>query len=521
MRHEPPHEDRMPMIAGASRAGTRHRRGAVLVIVIGLASVLLVLAVAFMARMRADSQEVRVVLEECQARLMMHASLMYIQECSRIGWGDACGETYGWTDVRDGSLGPRGARPAGAMADGASIPAPPWWRSGWPAYAWDGDDASLPPVSSRRGGWPVPGSATRCPMAMCQTPPYATQLTMAYNPVNPPVRYGDSAWTTPWDRETRSITSIWSAMQVVYSNYDNAVTWPNGWIDTIFNTSPGAAGASGAKGMLDPQPVAETWPAFRNGAVAPGATSGDWVHEAFDAAGRPSGGSQQLAIVPGTENQSWFRVYRETQKDHDCIDNVGKPGTEWWDRVGLYDATAPRDPGTQKIRNWSVFIVACGAGSTRGYRFWDDAEISRWESAHGLVPGTGRALEPVTAQESGLFTGESVFRDLYANSCIIWYRCEWSGMQSGGRTAAIYNDPIWRQATSAFEHQGVLGFGGANDHERIWDAWTSGPPPYEFTAQYATTQATFGSSDTRSLSPKVYAGNIAWLQRMDRDPILW
>jgi hypothetical protein len=493
----------------------RARAGAVLIVVAGLASILLVLAVTFMARMRSDGQETRIVIAETQARLMMHAALMYLQECSRIGWGDATGESFGWTDVRDGGLGPRGQRPAGASGDGSAVPAPEWWtrHAGWPVFKWDADDADLPEVSQRRGGWPLPGTATRCPMAVCQVPPYATQLTACYNPVQYPDTYGSATWETAWNTVAPPAGNI-THPNTRYSNY---VMWPTAWIDRIF---------SSGTGMLDPQPVLDRWSDFRNGRVDPSALGGDWTHERFDASGNPVAGAlQQLAVVPGTENTSWFRIYRELQVDHDCRDNVGKPGTLWWDRVALYDPTPtiapdPTTPPARMLHNWNVFIVACGSGGTRGYRFWDDAAIAEWETDTGLPAGTGRALEPVTAQESGLFTSQDDFESMLATSRILWFRCEWSGLEAGARTMAIYNDPLW--TVKPWQDDGTILAAGR--------FLAPGELDQQFHPQYATTDVrAFGGldssgpdqSDTRTNSPKIYAGNIKWLQRLDRDPVLW
>ena len=70
----------------------------------------------------------------------------------------------------------------------------------------------------------------------------------------------------------------------------------------------------------------------------------------------------------------WFRVYRETPADRD---NDGDP---YYDRVAYPDD------------HHATFIVTCGAGATAGFRFWD-------------LPANdpNRAVEPVTASESGLF----------------------------------------------------------------------------------------------------------------------
>ncbi len=478
---------------------SHHRDGAVLIIVAGLASILLVLSVTFLARMRSDSREMRAVVDQAQARLMMHAAVMYIQECSRIGWGDRTGECCGWTDVRDGSLGPRGPRPAAGAGAATGIPAPEWWsmHADWPPYkAYPDEVADFPALGQRKGGWPLPGTATRCPMAVAVRPPFAVQLTVNYNPVPTPVAYRDPAWNTPWNPRSGDPSYDWGSWPAI-------VQWPVGWIDRIFDPS------HGAKGMLDPQPVAETWTDFCAGAQEP-AGGGDWKREAIDADGVPRRGQVALAVQPGSENRSWFRVYRELQADHDDID---QPDDHlWWDKVALYD---PADPSQAKY-NWSVFIISCGAGGTRGYRFWNDAEIAAWEARHRFLPGVGRCLEPVTAEESGLFPDQRTFRDLLESSQILWFRCEWSALQSGARDNTVYNDPVFRV--------GIVPMGVAVVRERDQNWWVPSVD-YDYNAQYASTSVvqtgTSAWSDTRSSSPKTYGGNLRWIQRLDRDPVKW
>ena len=57
----------------------------------------------------------------------------------------------------------------------------------------------------------------------------------------------------------------------------------------------------------------------------------------------------------------------------------------------------------------------------------------------------------------------------------------------------------------------------------IWDTWWT--QQYEHTAQYAKTEpkqtGDHDENDTRSNSPKIQGGSFRWLQRLDRDPILW
>lgn len=376
-------------------------RGSVLVVVVGLAAALLALSLAYMARMRGDAREGQLLLAEAQARIMLNAALMYLQETSRIGWYDPAtgaaegGECYGWTDIRDGSLGPRGPRPA---SPGAALPVPAWWRGGWPSYP------DLPAPAQRR--WPCPGAATRADMHAMRRPPGAVQLTAAANPVPWPVPRDHPQWEEPWHKDPNvgaNITTYWKP------------------------AAAAALAAPGAMGMLDPQPVAETWGEFIAGDPAP---------------------------LPASENLAWFRVYRETRADHDA------DGEPFFDTVALADPAAGID-------NWSVFIVACGSGATRGYRFWD-------------LPANDprRALEPVTASESGLFPGEDVFQELRAQERILWYRVEWSPLQGGSFDASdTYSQGVSDDLTTTYDRN-------------------------------------------RNLISSV-AGNFRWIQRLDREPPSW
>jgi hypothetical protein len=368
------------------------------------------------------------------------------------------------------------------------------------------DDIDLPAPPQRRGGWPLPGTATRCPMAVAVVPPYATETTFAYNPIPTPVAYGDPSWDTAWGPAAGGwpwYKADWAPMKTA-------------WIPLIFGT--------GAKGMLDPQPLKSTWVEFANGSAST-ATAGDWPAQKFDSLTGLPAGTQQLEVVPGTENQAWFRIYRETQKDHDGDpSNVGNAGLEWWDHVALYDAAPPKDAVSppRRIRNWSVFIVACGAGGTHGYRFWDEADLQEWETKHGL-PGWGRAIEPVTAEESGLFVSEQSFRDLLASTRILWFRCEWSGLQSGAKDMGIYNTWLWG---ARFNGPQVATIRPYMQQPEAWDRYVfKGGYSPNYTAQYANTEVRQcvdpNESDVRTQSPKVFGGNIKWLQRLDRDPIIW
>lgn len=168
------------------------RQGTVLIMVAGLSALLASLALAFLARNRADAEESRLMVQEVQARLMLSAACNYIQECSRIGWdrywepgntsqptaindpfpGSTVSpapvriheETFGWLDVRDGNIGPK-------TQEG---------RVCFDANTMVFTDAQ----GVQRPGWPAPNSVVRCPMHVWTVPRWATTLKVCYNPIN-------------------------------------------------------------------------------------------------------------------------------------------------------------------------------------------------------------------------------------------------------------------------------------------------------------------------------------------------
>jgi len=262
----------------------------VLIVVAGIAAMLAALATAFFVKVRSEAVKSRIIVLEAQARVMLNAGLTYIQEGSRFGWGT---EAYGWIDVRDGSLGPRGP-----LQSNGSVPAPTWWRPGYGVYPPSGNFPS-PGVTAF---WPAPGGAARCDLYAWTRPPYAIELTYAYNPV-------------PFaEAQTQNIT-ITGWRPPDWNNKD-LVQWQ--FIRQAF-------GAPGAKGALQPQPIASTWNDFATGDPVP---------------------------VSGSEGLGWFRCYREGSADRD---NDGVP---FYDRVAF--------PTGQ----WSTFIITCAAGASRGFRDW-------------------------------------------------------------------------------------------------------------------------------------------------------
>ncbi|MBA2479458.1 MAG: hypothetical protein H0V44_02255 [Planctomycetes bacterium] len=429
-----------------------NRRGSILIIVTGLSTILLVLSVTFLALMRGDSEESILMVRDSQARIMLASALEYLQETSRLGWrstaagasplgdGSRGYECYGWTDVRDGSIGPRGPRIDNpADVNNGRLPVPTWWSASWPAYPHDdvidpqkdpqnaytySPSAQLPGAGSRR--WPCPGSAMRGDMYVMRTAPYAVRATKVYNPVT----------ADPADDPSVVIDAAYNT-----GNRDAHRQQSNALMTTAWKPYLDQCRLVDGVGMLDPQPVNDTWTEFRLGDR------------------RPRGDSTNLG---------WFRVYRELPSDHDAN------ADPWFDHVAL--------------QGHGVFIIACGAGASMGYRFWSTTD-----------PGFSRDLEPVTAQESGVFPDEDMFRQIRGNERILWYRAEWTAMQGGG--------------ANAVEH-----YSEAGDHG------------LDFSGLFATNGAVRGSSgwvdDSREKLPvsntvASFFGAIKWIQRLEKDPQTW
>jgi len=234
------------------------RRGSFLIVVVGLSVMALSLSLTYFIRITTSVDEASVLLREGQMRLALHAAAMYVQESSRLGWSDEAretspitnaqgwrghgaatpvqvggvtdrgGETFGWTDVRTGWLGPLGPRDP---ATGA-IPAPRWWRGSQP-YRPLPDDSELPSGADRV--WPCPGAVVRCELHRLVRPPYAVMGLAAPNPLRPAIAYGHVDFDLNWT-ENRA---LWDGPEYI--------------------------------GALDPQPAAgaDTWNDYRAGVRIP------------------------------------------------------------------------------------------------------------------------------------------------------------------------------------------------------------------------------------------------------------
>lgn len=415
------------------------RHGAVLIIVAGLAAMLLSIATVFLVRMRSDAQDTTQVAMDAQARIMLLAGLQYLQESSRLGWapaaavGDATGfdhEAFGWTDIRDGSPGPRGPR----QTDG-TLPVPAWW-GGKNLNDDDTDqtnayreltDADLP--SSRR--WPCMGSTVRVEAFAYRQTPYAIRQTMAPNPWVIPEN------DTTWDGYIQLPPPTGSSGGIDWSAYNtqNRQKWQP-YVDYM---------AQVGVGRLDPQPIADNFTDFARG---------------------------DTTVRTSSTGLGWFRVYRETPSDRDGQPAIlGSPPNPWYDTVPM--------------SGHGTFIITAGAGGTRGFRFWSTAD-----------PGYDADLEPITAEASGLFADEAMFREMQRQQVVLWYRAEWTAHTGGTvHTTVQYIS----QAT--------------NDNDTY-----RGP-----IAALASTDSGGGQQHgliTQGLSLSNF-GAWKWIQRLEREPPKW
>lgn len=231
---------------------SQHRKGMLLIVIVGLAAILLSLSVGFLARMRADARESEFVANDAQARIMLHAAMNYIQETSRLGWHDPdrglypgiMRETFGWTDVRG----------AVAQWDDDGDPVTGTYPSDMGPIDQFGRRVWSEPSPGSDPVWPAPGSSVRCPMHVHQRPPFAIQDRLAPNPllvIDPEDQWRD--YRVRYDMDRPPVSPV-------------ALTWPDFAYDL---DDPAYADASQARA----QSVGLAW--FRIYREAPSDHDGD------------------------------------------------------------------------------------------------------------------------------------------------------------------------------------------------------------------------------------------------------
>ena len=419
-----------------------NRSGMLLLVISQIMIVLVIMTLSFIVVMRQDKQSSQRLIAHGQSRLMMHAALMYIQEGSRLGWSydpddpqtiqlaqqfgwaSLTGAAHGWTDSRDGSLGPRGPRTFGKGAGEKGMPPPAWWPFSYDYIPYP-EDNDLSPINLR--SFPCPGSAMRAAMATPILTTHATDGRYNYNPIEP-IDPNAAVWSLPRGTDFYPLAA------------------------------------------LDPQPQTDNWTAFAEGLATTNNQRGNATQAELP--------ENQLQLRRHTVGKAWFRVYRELLGDHDADGTAMKYGPSYLEEVygrssGTYpdpnfvwplDAVALYDPNYPQLKNWNVFIISCGSGGTRGFRWWNLP-----------TQDPRRALEPVTASESGYFSSEVEFRRLRESEHIIWFRVHWSPMLGGYADKRLANSGVtsqrpllgWRRwqfdnSVSRYEERGYFQYRGPN-----------------------------------------------------------
>ncbi len=453
------------------------RAGSVLVIVAGLAALLLTMFLIITRQVRNEVNDGALVARETQARFMLPAALSFILEAGRLG-SEFDGEAFGWTDVRDGGIGPRGPRDASGNLPGEVA----------------------------GGSWPGKGGVYRSPMRAWRRPPGAVHPYHCYNPI-----VTDPTWLEIYqnadDTESTFLhralnpQKVDGGMDPKYTQYDHIGElpkskdggtkdpkymwqegeWPDSdlWLPTeqglqvhwgavmdLLMTPEGMRqGTEKEYGdnyafMLGPQAIADTWSDFASGEK----TSGGTPRYRMDSMGR-----------------AWFRIYRETEGDHDG------DGSPWYDTMRLEDSG-------NDIHNHGVFIVTCGAGGSEGFRDWSEASAS------------------------GHFDSEALFDKVRAQERIMWFRVQWSPYVGGGA------DFVDGRYHVKFSHHGPFNQDGAY-------SWSSGGDGIELFYSNLTLQRNFW--DISENAERVYGrnhnrmpltnnlGTISWIERLEQEPPVW
>ena len=388
-----------------------NRRGSLLIVVVGVASLLAVTATAALLRVQSDARANRIVMQEAQCRLALTAALHFLLETSRLGHHDS-EEAYGWVDIRDGLPGPRTAS-----------------------------------VTSIGGGnWPALGSTLRADLYAKERPPYAIEQNPAPAAVNFEV-----------DR---------SAMKTFLEREGSGVDW-----DTTSNTELNSIWSSAVSGprneMLEtPRPAVDAWSDFIAGDNTPRAAS---------------------------LGRGWFRIYREPQD---------------WSLNGPVFTDSSRGAGD--FLPGSTFIVTVGAGASRGFRNWAEANTS------------------------GLFPSQAVFDRIRAAERIMRFRVRWVP-NVGGNLESAWRHLPWPFA--GWANRNAFGVGNQGDWfsstepravqaNNRWLSFllTNYDPGYGFNSQRNGDLNIVDDPPIRNddINPVIQqGGSIEWIRRLDKEPNEW
>lgn len=449
------------------------RQGTVLIVVAGLAALLLTMFLVLTRQVRAEVTDGVLVQRDAQARIMLTAALSFILEAGRL-YGDQ--EGFGWTDVRDGSIGPKGP----LTTDGAIPSSTPF----------------LPE-----------GAVLRVPMFAWKMPPCAVKPIVPYNPLLIP-----SFWLTEFENaptaEAQRASTIGKILFPEFTNSPIATSWgqiplqqtPKTVIpkDLMGNMPMDLANDNGLFALynqvyqaylytpdlrpdydqpnlhyaLQPQPVKDTWTEFITG---------------------------EKTVRPESERRAWFRIYREPPADHNG------DSSPWYDRENMNRGSDPKE------QDHGVFIVTCGSGGTEGFLNKEEA------GSRFVVAGINR------------------FDDLRRQERILWYRVRWSAYVGGGvDMASDYgaSERQFPQINSKIQFSGAGGYAlpgyqytlRQNTNRLLQRRYSMNPNLDEQTSNLTTPVVSSDGAAPYQTNPRVLLntlGTITMIERLEREPPKW
>jgi hypothetical protein len=446
------------------RALPSQRQGSVLIVVVGLCTLLLTAFLVTIQQVRAEANQADDVIADAQARIMLSSALSFINESARLG-PNVEGETFGWTDIRTGAVGP--------LTYGQT--------------SLTTNDGNLPGQSVQ---WPSPGSVYRADMMVWKRPPLAVYERSAPNPISMPrqwltefenAKYDDDPSTDPFATTLGTVVNPsdvnhgtgfgyfprtnkknpWETLGQPMSVLNGPKLrehWGRVWSEMV---RPMGDNEPGYHRNIGTQPVADTLADFKQGLL--------------------SGG--EAVSRPDSQNRAWFRLYRELPSDHDG------------DGTPYYDAMALSGHGT--------FIVTCGAGGTQGFASWTE------------VQNAGRQAD---------FIDQATFELLQSQERRMWFRVEWSGFTGGAGNLVkrhTTGGPTFGSATNWGSHGGSDGLQYSLHVTSLATQMPYLSAPHRLIDAWGASYNSHMAHVTHAPVMLNASGTIKWIERLPTEPPMW
>jgi len=487
------------------------RGGVILILVVGMVSIVAVMATGFLGKMRQKAGAADDTVRAVQNRLMLNAAMHYIQEASRVGYATinpdgttaAPREAFGWIQTRvfvpeDAAFTAAGFTNA---AGGAGVPEN--WESRrigpraadgtilWPWKKESYDTSGISAIEVTAGGdYTIDNVPTISFSGGGGSGVAARPIIDFDDSVDPPA--GPVTHVTI----TSSGSGYTSAPSVSFSHGTAAATAHIYWGRAVPETTDAAGNvvgpqwpalgshmrapmyrirrppyAVGLDVVRNPIPTDHSQPTFG----IPFLNNVDPLPEFSDAdvSAYAWSSPDPSSSAPSDPSKTLYQVWAEGDEAP-----VANSATMAWFRVYREDGTEPgfvADGGRQALGDiGTTFIVTVGSGGTLGYRDWAEVQA---EGAEAVFDGS-----------------QALFEQLEARELRHWYRVAWAASVGGGE-----------------DH--VYAFATGQSTMAPQDSW------YEQLPINASRHIENGSRDQSSASlPRNYIGTIRDVQRLDGPP---